>query len=402
MTHRPERPLGPLAGTRVIELGPGPIRLTGSMFADLGATVVSITAPRGQPLRGRRQVVNPDVGSRPDARKQAFGLNLQDPRGQEVLRRLCREADVLIEGFRPGVVDRLGGGYELLQTENPSLIYCSVSGYGQTGPYRDLPGHDLNYLAVSGCLDLIGRPGEEPTIPLNLIADYAGGALHAVVGILAALVARERTGRGQYIDISFTDATFALLAASPLVSGYLRSGGAEPSRGVGLFSGKFPYYGTYRCSDGRLLAIAALEAHFWRSFCQALNRPDLVDAGYQEGDHRRAPNDRHHQARSTIESLIKRRPAQSWFEQLAAVDVPCSIVLSLAEAVNNEQLTSRGMVSHKVAGAGSVHVGSAIRLSDTPSGLAVEPEECLKTLHDLGYRSEELKFLTEAGVLECR
>ena len=401
MTPRIDAQRGPLDGKRVIELGPGPIRLTGSIFADLGATVVSITAPSGQALRGRRQVVNPDAESKPDSRKQTFGLNLQDPRGQEVLRRLCRKADVLIEGFRPGVVDRLGGGYEVVEAENPALIYCSVSGYGQTGPYRDLPGHDLNYLAVSGCLDLIGRPGEDPTIPLNLIADYAGAALHAAVGILAALVARERTGRGQYIDISFTDATFALLAASPLVSDYLRSGGTAPSRGVGLFSGKYPYYGTYRCSDGRLIAIAALEAHFWRNFCEALNRPDLGDAGYQGGDHRRAPNTRHHEVRSIIESLVGQRPAQSWFEQLAAADVPCSIVLSTAEAINNEQLVSRGMVSHDLSGEGSVHVGSAIKLSDTPSGLTWEPEECLKTLHDLGYRSDDLKSLTDLGILEC-
>jgi alpha-methylacyl-CoA racemase len=401
MTPRLEAQQGPLAGKRVIELGPGPIRLTGSMFADLGAAVVSITAPSGQARRGRRQVVNSDAGLMPDARKQALGLNLQDPRGQEVLRRLCRKADVLIEGFRPGVVDRLGAGYNVVHTENPALIYCSVSGYGQTGPYRDLPGHDLNYLAVSGCLDLIGRPGEDPTIPLNLIADYAGASLHAAVGILAALVARERTGRGQHIDISFTDATFALLAASPLVSGYLRSGGTAPSRGVGLFSGTYPYYSTYRCSDGRLIAIAALETHFWTSFCEVLKRPDLGDAGYQSGDHRRAPNARHEEVRSIIESLVGHRSAQSWFEQLAAADVPCSIVLSVAEAIDNEQLVSRGMVSHDVAGEASVHVGSAIKLSDTPSGFTGEPEECLKTLHDLGYRSDEITSLTDLGVLEC-
>ena len=219
---------GPLTGLKVLEfIRVPPGAFCTMMLADMGAEVLKIETPRpgaaatpqAQAAAERRtafQFVNRG--------KRSIAIDLKQPAGQELLHRLAADADVLVEGFRPGVMKRLGGDYETLKTVNPRLIYCSLSGFGQDGPYRDTPAHDINFLSIAGVLNLIGEPDRPPAIPLNLIADYAGASMHGLVGILLAVLARQRTGRGQFVDVSYLDSTLALLAATPALQAFLSAG----------------------------------------------------------------------------------------------------------------------------------------------------------------------------------
>src|SRR3990170_2866072 len=281
------RPTGdammPLEGIRVLDLtrlAPGPFCTM--LLGDLGADVIVVEEAPGA---GRRFDVG--LGERAQAfnalgrNKRSIGLNLKDEAARQVFYRLAEKADVVLEGFRPGVVQRLGVDYETVSARNPRIVYCSLSGYGQTGPYASLVGHDINYISVGGALGGIGWPGQPPAIPANIIADFAGGGLYAAFAILAAIIAREKTGRGQYVDMAMSDGVTSL--ATFITSLYFSSGHV-PGRGVELLNGASPCYNVYETADGKWLSIGCLEPWFWQELCQAL-RSEEHTSELQSPDH---------------------------------------------------------------------------------------------------------------------
>jgi len=204
--------MGVLDGIKVLELARvPPAEMPGMMLADMGAEVLKIDTPAEEDGDSQRRAAFSYV----NRNKRSIALNMKATEGQALFRKLAKDADVIVEGFRPGVMKRLGADYEMLRQDNPRLVYCSLSGFGQNGPYRDHPAHDMNYLSLAGVLNLIGEPDRKPVIPLNLVADYAGASMHGALGIMFALFARERTGKGQLVDVSYLDTSIALLAATP-------------------------------------------------------------------------------------------------------------------------------------------------------------------------------------------
>ncbi len=251
---------------------PGPF--CSMLLADLGMDVLAVYSPTdpmgmGIPLLGRN--------------KRSLTLNLKAPEGRAILHRLAREADVVLEGSRPGAAARLGVDYETLGQLNPRLVYCSISGYGQDGPYRDRVGHDVNYLGFAGVIGLTGTAGGPPVIPGVQIADIGGGTLMAAVGVLAALAAREETGRGQFVDIAMLDGSLAWQVVH--VMRYLAER-QEPARGDTMLTGHHPCYAIYETRDGRHVTVGALEPHFWRTLCQRLGMPEFIEKQFAEGAER--------------------------------------------------------------------------------------------------------------------
>jgi Predicted acyl-CoA transferases/carnitine dehydratase len=205
--------------------------------------------------------------------KRSIGLNLRSEKGRQIFYRLAETTDVIVEGFRPGVVKRLGVDYEEIKTINPRVIYCSLSGYGQDGPYSSLPGHDVNYISIAGALGLLGTSDGPPIVPLNLLADFAGASLHGVIGILSALVARYKTGVGQYVDIAYTDGVMSLLTW--FISNYFSSG-AMFKKGETWLHGAYPYYGVYEAKDGKYVSLGCVEPWFWENLCRALGKEEYI------------------------------------------------------------------------------------------------------------------------------
>src|SRR5437899_3463997 len=267
--------MGVLDGIKILELARvAPGELCTMLLADMGADVLKIETPdpKGPPgAEEARRAAFAFV----NRNKRSMTLNLKSPDGQSIFTKLARTADIIVEGFRPGVMKRLGGDYETIRALNPRIVYCSLSGFGQDGPYRDYPAHDMNYLSMAGVLGLIGEADRKPAIPLNIIADYAGASLHGALGIVLALFARERTGRGQQVDVSYLDTTLELLAATPNMR-YFFSDGVAPRRGAGFLGGSYPYYAIYETRDGKLLTIGCTEPWLWENFCRAIGRPELA------------------------------------------------------------------------------------------------------------------------------
>jgi len=255
-------------------------------LAAQSAEVIKIEEPGAGDYARRMPPLIDGVGAvflRTNAGKKSVALNLKDPRGREALLRLAAIADVLVEGFRPGVMDRLGLGCETLRARNPHLVYASLTGYGSDGPRSAWAGHDVNYLATAGVLDLIGSAGGPPVIPGVQIADIAGGSLQLVIGILLALLDRRRTGQGCRVDVSMTDGLADMLEV-PMSR--LQATGLLPERGKDVLSGRYACYNVYRARDGRWLAVGALEARFWENLCRALGCEDLIADQFAEGRRR--------------------------------------------------------------------------------------------------------------------
>lgn len=332
--------VGPLAWLRVLDLTrllPGPVCTL--HLADLGAVVIKIEEPgAGDYARtlGLGTVPGDDsfffrILNR---NKYSLRLDLKRPAGVEVFLRLARDADVIVESFRPGVVDRLGVGYAAVRAINPRIVYCAITGYGQDGPWRERAGHDLNYLATAGVLDQIGSQEGDPVIPNLQIADLLGGALTAAMGILAAVIGARASGEGRYLDVAMTDAVFAH-AYSLLVSVLAR--GRTLPRGTDDLSGGLPAYGLYRTQDGRWLAVSALEPKFWQAFCTAIGKPELEAFGWARG----SDGER---TRRELEALFTSRPFAHWAELFARVDCGVTPVLSFEEAMAHPQLVARRML----------------------------------------------------------
>src|SRR3989475_9283568 len=402
---------GALDGIKILELtrvGPG--AFCTMMLADMGAEVLKIEPPPSGQLAGSGASPGPEEAGKlatsfTNRNKKSLTLNLKDPAGQAVLQDLAKGFDILVEGFRPGVMKRLGGDYETLSRLNPRLVYCSLSGFGQDGPYRDRPAHDMNYLSLAGVLNLIGEPDRKPAIPLNLVADYAGASLHGALGIVLALYARERTGRGQHVDVSYLDTTVSLLAATPNMR-FFFSDGLAPRRGEGFLGGSYPYYAIYETRDGKLLTIGCTEPWLWENFCTAIGRPDFKRFARSSDQLVRAANAEEEAAREEIEALIKTRDRDEWYELLVKADVCVGKVYDPQEMVSDPQVNHRKMVvdvEHPKFGKVR-QFGVAIKLSDTPgtirSAAPMPNEHTEDVLKDLGMSAAEIADLRKKRVVE--
>ena len=400
---------GPLEGLKVLELirvPPG--AFCTMMLADMGAEVLKIETPPATPV-----ATEPERAVTAERRmtfhfanrsKRSMAINLKQSDGQKLLHQLAADADVLVEGFRPGVMARLGGGYETLKRMNPRLIYCSLSGYGQDGPYHDLPAHDINFLAIAGVLNLIGEPDRPPAIPLNLIADYAGASLHGVVGILLALLARQRTGRGQLVDVSYLDASLALLAATPMMQTFLGNG-TDSRRGVGLLGGSYPYYTTYETADGKALAVGCTDAEQWDAFCKAIGLVELAEAGPDAAHPGRVADGTAQAAKAAVQAVLRQKTRDEWFSVFRDKQVSVAPVHTVDEAFDDSQVLARQMsvdVTHPRHG--SVRqAGIAVKLSDTPGSIRgaapVLGEHTDEVLQALGYDETRRAQLRQAGTV---
>ena len=318
-----------LDGLRVLDLTrllPGAVAT--QLLRDHGAEVIKIEPP-GEGDYARSLMTSPDgrspIFEATNRGKKSVVLDLKSDDGREALLRLVESADVLVESFRPGVLDRLGLSRETLQARNPRLIVASITGYGQTGPYCGLAGHDLNYLSMAGVLDLIGTADGPPAIPGVQIADLAGGAMQAVIGILLALEARSRTGRGQHVDVGMMHGAGALLAI-PLATG------AQSMRGNDTLSGRFACYNVYRCKDGRWVSVGALERKFWVNLCRELGREDLVEDQF-------AGEPRQSEIKAALADCLAARTAEEWFASLGDKDCCVTPVRTAAEAATDLRAT---------------------------------------------------------------
>ena len=396
--------MGVLDGIKILELARvPPAEMPGMMFADMGADVLKIETPdpgREQSLAAERREAFAFV----NRNKRSLSLNLKAPEGQAIFRKLAAEADVIVEGFRPGVMKRLGADYETIGALNPRIVYCSLSGFGQDGPYRDYPAHDMNYLSLAGVLGLIGEADRKPAIPLNLVADYAGASLHGALGIMLALFARERTGRGQHVDVSYLDTTISLLAATPNMR-FFFSDGTSPRRGQGFLGGSYPYYAIYETRDGKLLTIGCTEPWLWENFCRAIDKPEFARFARKPDQFVRAANAEEEAARNEIEALIRTRDRDEWYDRLVKADVCVGKVYDVEEMVGDPQVLHRRMiVDIQHPKHGSVReVGIAIKLSDTPGTIRTAAptsgEHTDEVLKGLGIAPAELATLRSKGVI---
>jgi crotonobetainyl-CoA:carnitine CoA-transferase CaiB-like acyl-CoA transferase len=333
-------PPAPLAGIKILDLTrllPGPVCTL--HLADLGAEVIKIEdTGAGDYARTMGLGAAPGEDSYffriVNRNKRGLRLDLKQSSGVAVFLRLAREADVIVESFRPGVVDRLGVGYAAVKEINPRIVYCAITGYGQDGPWRDRAGHDLNYIATSGVLDQIGVADGAPAIPNLQIGDLLGGALTAAMGILAAVIGARASGTGRYVDVSMTDASFAH-GYSALLS-VLGRGQTLP-RGSDDLDGGLPGYGLYRTQDGRFMAVGALEPKFWHLFCDAIGKPELKPCGLMRG----ADGER---TRAALETLFTSQPLDHWAALFERVDCGVTPVLTFEEAMRHPQLQARSML----------------------------------------------------------
>jgi alpha-methylacyl-CoA racemase len=381
----------PLEGIRILDLSrllPGPF-LT-MVLADLGADVVKIEDPfvgdymrqippiaAGATMSGRFLAINRD--------KRSLALDLKAPAGRAALLRMAARADVVIETFRPGAMERLGLGWDALRAVNPRLVYCSISGYGQRGPYARRAGHDLDYIALAGVLAMGGPRGGAPAMPGVQIADLAGGALWGTTGVLAALYGRERSGEGSHVDISMTEGALALLAAE---LGTLAADAPPPTRGETLLNGAAACYSVYRCADGRYLAVAALEPKFWNAFNAAIGRAvdpfDLV-----------APPEGQERLRGEIQTILAARPRDEWVRLLADHDCCVEPVLEIDELEAHPLHQARGLFFTLDGPAGPIvqirtPVGEPRQGAGLPPALGQHSREVLR---DYGFGDDEVAAL---------
>lgn len=377
----------PLTSIRVLDLSrllPGPY--CSMLLADFGAEVIKIEEPGiGDYARENLPKLDKDSAffHSLNRNKKSVCLNLKSAEGKESFLRLVKEADVVIESFRPGVMKRLGLDYETLREVNPGIIYCAITGYGQDGPYANFPGHDVNYTSYAGLLNLMGERNGKPQIPAAQIADIGGGALPAAVGILLALFGREKTGKGQIVDISMLDGVISWLPT--LLPGFLATN-EHPKRGELVLSGKLACYEVYQTKDEKWLSVGALELKFWNEFCKAIGREDFISK-------LDAPMEVQDQMKIEIQNIISRKSLDEWMGIFSEVDSCVAPVLSFDEMIENPQVKAREMIKNvNHSELGSIkQVGIPIKLSETPG-------EIRDLAPKLGEHTKEI--LEEIGVIK--
>ena len=387
-----------LKGLRILDLTvtlPGPYCTV--LLADLGAEVIKIENPEGGDWFRHEKPAVKGMGIRflnLNRNKKSLTLNLKSPKGIEIFLALVRKAHVVLEGFRPGVVDRLGIGYRQAVAANPQIVYCSISGYGQDGPYRLLAGHDINYLGYTGLLDLGGFEDRTPVMPAMPIADYSGG-LMAAVGILAALQSAQRTGRGQYVDVSMFDGVLGFQHA-PLAE-YVATG-KSPRRGKFWLGANLPWYSVYETKDGKAVTMGPLEPHFWANFCKLLGREDLIEGHGAEEEKR---EEIYHFLRKTF----REKTRDEWTAFFKGQDVCVGPVQDVDEALKDVQVKHRKMiveVEHPIAGR-LPQIGIPIKFSETPGEIR-DPAPALgqhndEILKELGHSPSEIEKLKDERVI---
>jgi crotonobetainyl-CoA:carnitine CoA-transferase CaiB-like acyl-CoA transferase len=386
-----------LEGVRVLDLSrmlPGPF--ASMMLGDLGAEVIKVEEPRtGDPTRWSPPVIAGQSAAfvQVNRNKKSIALDLKRAEGREIFLRLAAAADVVLDQFRPGVVDRLGVGYAAVSKINPRIVYCSLTGFGQDGPHRDRSGHDLNYLALSGVLGLTTDERGKPVIPGVQVADLAGGMI-AAYGIIAALYGRERTGRGQFVDVSMYDVMMAMLPIP--AAQYFAGANFKVGDKYGL-SGAYPFYNVYETSDGKYMSLGALEPKFWENFCRKAGRTDLIARQFDAGDGRK-------ELFREVGAIFKSRTRAEWVELMKDADACCEPVLAIDEAFDHAQARAREMVreiEHPAAGL-IKQLGFALKLSDTPAqASSVAPalgQQTDELLTEIGVSSDEREQLYKAGI----
>ncbi|MBE2248779.1 MAG: CoA transferase [Myxococcus sp.] len=382
----------PLAGLKVLDLTrllPGPYATL--VLADLGATVDKLEEPQGGDYARHMPPMKDDTSALflgLNRNKRSVTLDLKSPDGVAALKRLVRSYDVLLESFRPGVMDKLGVGWEALSKEHPALIMCSISGYGATGPDRLKAGHDLNYLARSGALAYGGARAGAPAMPGVQIADIGGGSLFALVGVLAALHERQRTGVGRYVDVSMTDGALAFLHMH--LAGRLMMGaeGVELARGAEALNGGYACYGLYRTQDARWLAVGALEPRFFSGVCAVLERPDLMPGGYDTAEEGA-------RTRRELEAIFASKPLSHWVALFRQHDLCVEPVNEGDEVLEDPQLVARGMF---VKAGDVMHLKTPLHFGPIPTRPSPKlGADSAEVLEEAGFSPDEIARLTKSG-----
>jgi alpha-methylacyl-CoA racemase len=378
----------PLDGIRVLDLTrllPGPVATM--HLADMGADVIKIEDPGVGDYA--RSMANGHLFALINRNKRGLRLDLKAAEGREVFMRLARDADAIVEQFRPGVMDRLGVGYETVRKVNPRIVYCAITGYGQDGPYRDVAGHDINYIGYAGVGDQIGTP-EGPVVPNFQIADLLGGSLTPAMGILAALIDARSSGRGRFVDVAMADAVLAH-ALFPRVESLAL--GHAPGRGETMLSGGLACYNVYPTRDGRFMAVGALEKKFWETLCDTLGCPELKSEHHVYGEAARPVKHR-------MAQIFATRTQAEWAKRFASVDACVSPILPIDEAIANEQFRARGMV---LGDGGADGFALPVKFSDFEFSVdraAPAPgEHSAEILRAAGYNDEEIRRLVAAGAI---
>ena len=387
-----DSPVTPLAGTRILDLTrllPGGYCTL--LLADLGADVVKVEEPgKGDYIRWTPPMVGEESAAHRalNRGKRSITLNLKAPQGVELLKRLVEGADVLVESFRPGVMDRLGVGWTVLRGINPAMVYCAITGYGQDGPYRDRAGHDINYIGYGGVLGIIGPRDGPPAVPGVQIGDIGGGGMAATIGILAALLEARATGRGRFVDTSMLDGVVSWLS---IHGGDFLVTRELSERGNMRLAGAFPCYRVYRAGDGKYLTVGALEPQFWRTLCEAVGVPELIEAQF-------SPEAAAHEK---LEAIFASRSRDDWLEQLGALETCVGPVNDLAEAFEDPQVVHRRLVA-EVDG-DELGPSSPMRFDGEQlvrlEGAPGFGEHTAEVLGEIGVDADELDRLRSSGAI---
>jgi crotonobetainyl-CoA:carnitine CoA-transferase CaiB-like acyl-CoA transferase len=400
--------LSALNGIRVLDLSASqmPGRWTSGMLSDFGAQVILIeripyggneTGPSGfQKMKSEKDLKKFYAYNSFDRNKKSMGLNLKAQESKEIFYKLVTGADVVIEGYRPGVAKKLGIDYETLQGVNPRIVYCSITSYGQDGPYEDYPGHDLNYMALAGALDITGEEDRDPVMPGVQIGDWVGGGFMAVVGILLGLMARDVTKRGQHVDISMTDGVLACMAM--FVEEYFRTG-KIPRRGNRINTGGSHYNNIYKTKDNKYITIAAWEPQAYKNLCQLLNCEELIEDQHPKSAEKKK------RAFETFRNTFLARTRQEWFDYLKENNVSVAPLYSLDEVFADLQIKHRKMMIENLHPTEGMvkQIGVPIKLSDTPGRFErfspLPCEHTVEILSELGYSNQEIeKFKAKGSV----
>lgn len=378
---------GTLSGITVLDLSrllPGPF--CSMILADHGARVIMIEDKRFGPESGFPRLTMRN--------KEHMTLNLKSDEGRHIFLKMVETADVILEGFRPGVVQKLGVDYDRVRTVNPGIIYCSITGYGQTGPLKDKPGHDVNYIAESGLLSLIGDPDRPPSIPGFQVADLAGGGMNAVIGILLALHARHRTGEGQYIDISMTDGSAALLT---LAADFRQMSGQPLVRSRSVLSHQYAFYNTYETADHRFLSLGCLEPRFWINLCRCLNREEWASLQFDESARL--------EIMDALRRIIREKTLEHWIVTFENHDICWSAVNSIDDVFESPLFKQRNMVVDcRTEDGGTLRTfGIPVKLSGTPGSLRTPPasfgRDTEQILQDMGYTAQDIRAFKEKKII---
>ncbi|GAB3207474.1 CaiB/BaiF CoA transferase family protein [Marinactinospora thermotolerans] len=356
--------MGPLNGIRVVEftgIGPGP--MAAMLLADLGASVIRIDRPAAAEAAGRGQVPHMSAG------RPVIGADLKSEAGLRTARELVAAADVLLEGFRPGVMERLGLGPDECLQANPGLVYARMTGWGQDGPLAHRAGHDMNYIALNGALHSFGRAGQAPLPPANLVGDFGGGTMFVVTGILSALVERQRSGRGQVVDAAMVDGSALLMS---MVYEDRDRGAWSDERGTNYLDTGAPWYDVYECADGRHVSVGCIEPRFYAAFLDGLG---LADADLPDQWDR----DRWPELRARFAAVLRTRTRAEWAEVFGDTDACVQPILSMAEAPDHPHVRARGSVVRK---GDRVFPGPAPRFSRTPGRTTRDPDFAAPSLED--------------------